>query len=488
MSTIGSLGVGSGLDLNGLLDKMQAVEQIPLNQIKSRQSAYNARISGYGAVQSLLSSLRTASDKLGDASFMNGFKASSSAPDALAASSDSTAVGGSYSVAVSRLAQAQSLVSSGVAGTSDQIGADAATITIQFGRITGTLDVASGTYQAGATYAPDGSKTPISVSLAAGATSLADIRDAINAAAGGALSASIVNDGSSNRLVLASTATGQNSSMRITVGGTNTDLQNLLGNDPQGTQALRQTSAAQDAALTVNGIAITSSSNTVAGAIQGVTLTLASAGSGTVKVDRDAASVKSAIADFVNAYNKLATKLVDMTAYSTDKRSGVLLGDSTVRIVQARLRAIFFEPHTGLAGDPSRLSEIGIGFQRDGTLAINDTTLGAALGSNPSGVTRLFAGNSSSDTTAIAKRFSAVVDTLIADVDGEDKDGLLTVVISGVKKTVTRLDKDAMKLQDRIDARMAIYRAQFQQLDMVMSGMSATSSYLSQQFAKQTTK
>jgi flagellar hook-associated protein 2 len=480
MATIGSLGIGSGLDLNGLMDKLEASERAPLAAIKARQSGYNARLSAYGTLKSLLGTLQAAADKLADASFMTGFKTTSSAATVLTTSGDSTAVAGSYSVNVARLAQSQSLVSGGVATSTADVGSAAATLTIDFGAISGTLNETSGAYDAGASFDADGTRTAVSVALEAGKTSLADVRDAINKAAGGTVTATIVHDGSNNRLVLASSATGLKSSMRVAVGGTNAELNALLGNDPAGVQALRQTVAAQDAALTVNGIAVTSATNTVAASIQGVTLTLAAAGSSVVKVERDTASVEGAINDLVGAYNKLNTKLKDLSAYNAEKRiGGTLLGDSAVRLIQSRLRAALTEPRAGEAGDPKLLSDIGVAFQKDGSLEVKAGKLAAVLAGNPAGVATLFAG--AAGGSGLGKGVSSLVDTL-----NHEDNGLLAVATDGARKAISRLDREYESGEERLEAKLTIYRAQFRQLDSVMSGMTATSNYLSTQFAQLT--
>lgn len=487
MASIGSLGIGSGMDLNGLLDKIQASEQAPLVAIQNRQSAAQARFSAYGVLQGMLASLQAAANQLGKPDFMNAFKASSSATGVLAATADTTALGGTYSINVSKLAKSQTLETSGVASTSAAVGATAATVTISFGKITGTLDPASQQYTS-ATWAPNAGKPAITVNIAAG-QSLVQIRDSINAAAGGAVQASIVNDGTSNHLLMTSTATGANSSMELAVTG-DSAVQALLANDPTqpAGQALKEIGTAQDAALTVNGMNVTSAANTVSGAIQGVTMTLADVGSSTVTVARDTASVKGAITSFVSAYNALASKMKNLTAYNSDtKNGGVLLGDATARAVQERLRSTVFQAHTGLAGDPSRLSEIGVAFQKDGTLAVDDTKVTAALTNNPGGVTRLFAGNDSSDTSGLGDVFSSLIDTFTADPVGDDQDGLVTIAMSGAKKSITSLGDEMQRAQDRIDATMAQYRAQFQQLDLLMSNMQSTSNYLSQQLSALTT-
>lgn len=490
MASIGSLGVGSGLDLNGLLDKIAAAERAPLNAIKSRQGAYNAKISAYGTLRSMLGTLQTAADKLARPDFLNSYKATSASTDVLTVASASTAVAGSYTVNVARLAQSQSLVTEGiVADAAADIGSTSATITIDFGTVTGALDAATGKY-AGAAFAADAGQDPITVTLAAGATSLADVRDAINGAADGAVTASIINDGSSHRLVLTSTATGASSSMEVNVAG-NADLQSLLGHDMEGTQGLRQTVAAQNAALKVNGIDVTSPSNTVEEAMQGVTLTLVDAGTTTVKVERDQSAVETAINDFVNAYNKLNTKMREMTAYNSDKEQGsVLTGDNTARLIQSRLRDALFDAVGGAAaGDPSLLSDLGISAEKDGSLKVDSAALSQALAGNPDGVTYLFAGDG--DTEGLAASFSAAIDALTQDETGDDDDGLLTISTTYAKKAIERLDGDYDRAADRIDAKVEIYRAQFRQLDALMSNMNATSSYLSSQFAalaKQTSK
>lgn len=487
MSSIASLGIGSGMDLNGLLDKLQAAEQAPLQQIQKRQSAVQSRFSAYGLLQGMLASVQGAANQLAKPDFMNAFKASSSATGVLAASADTTALGGNYAINVSKLAKSQTLATGGVASTSAAIGSAGATITISFGTITGTLDPASQQYTS-ATWTPNATKSAITVNLAAG-QSLVQIRDAINTATAGAVQASIVNDGTSNHLLMTSTATGASSSMELAVSG-DSAVQALLANDPTSAigQSLKEIGSAQDALLTVNGMNVTSASNTVSGAIQGVTMTLADVGASTVTVARDTASVKGVINGFVAAYNTLASKMKSLTAYSPGSTSGVLLGDATARAVQQRLRSTMFASHTGQAGDPLRLSDIGVAFQKDGTLAVDDTKLTKALANNPTGVTRLFAGNDSADTTGFGHVVSSLVDTFTADPLGSDQDGLLTVAMAGATKTISSLGDELQRTQDRIDASMAQYRKQFQALDLVMSTMTATSNYLTQQFAADSTK
>ncbi len=488
MTSVGSLGVGSGLDLNGLLDKIGAAERAPLSAIRSRQSSYNARISSYGAVRSMLDALKTAAGKLADPVFMNGMKSSSSAQDVLTVSSDATAVAGSHAVSVSQLARSQTLASTGVASASSDLGAGAAAnITIEFGSIAGTLDAASGKYDPGATFTPDAGKTAVTLSLASGQTSLEEVRDAINKAAAGALSASIVNDGSANRLVLTSTATGAASSMKVSVSG-NAELATLLATDPAATQAMQQTVQAQDAALKVDGIAVTSHSNTVTGAIQGVTLTLAATGGSTVEVERDTASVQAAVNGLVSAYNNLHGKIAQLTAYDAGKKTGGGWWATTPCAPSSRAcaRRCSSRFAGAAAGAPTRLSDVGMAVTKDGSLQEDAAKLGAALAGAPDTVARLFAGDAAAD--GAGDLFSALADAVTRDKSGESEDGFLSIALSAASKRVDQLDEQYDRMDDHIQATLDIYRKQFQQLDAVMSSMTSTSNYLTQVFARTPTK
>lgn len=477
MATIGSLGVGSGLDLTGLMDKLTAAESAPVDMLRKAQTQENARLSAYGTLQGLLATFRSAAAKLADSSFLGAQKATSSAPEVLAATADASAVAGSYAVSVTQLAQAQSLVSAGQASTTTAIGSGAATtVTIDFGTIAGTFNAASGTYAAGATFTADATRSAVSLTVDATNNTLTGIRDAINKTTGIGVTATIVNDGTANRLLLTSTATGQKSSMRISVAG-DAALQSLLANDPAGTQNLQQTVAAGDAALSVNGLAVTSASNAVSGAIQGVTMTLAKAGSTTLAVARDTAAVQSAFTDFVNGYNGFVRKVGDLSKYDVSKKTGgALVGDSVARMAMTQLRAVLTNAIAGGASDPKTLTEVGITFQSDGTLSVNATKLDAALAANAAGVTNVLAGSVAAP--GIAKQLTTTIDAFNAT------DGLFKAASDGASGSLRRLTRDIDDMQARVDAKLARYRTQFQELDRVMSGMTGMSSYLTQQFTK----
>ncbi|MDR6451165.1 flagellar filament capping protein FliD [Variovorax paradoxus] len=475
MASISSLGVGANLELGTLLTQLQTAESQPLVALQQRQVSYTSKLSAYGTLQSSLGTLQAAAKKLSDPALFQGVKAASSATDVLTAAAGSTAAAGTYAIEVTQLAQSQSLVAAGQANTTTAIGSG--TITIDFGTVTGgALDAATGTYN-GSVFTKDAARTAVPITIDGSNNTLAGIRDAINAAKAG-VSASIVNDGSGtpNRLVLTSLQTGEASSMRVSVAG-DAALQNLLNNDPAGTQNLRQTVAGQSAKLTVNGIAVTSANNTVKEAIQGTTLTLLKTGSSSLSTQADTAAAETAINDFVKAYNSLQATANTLTAYNKDSKTGAaLVGDSTLRNLQTRIRQALTTPQAGGPDDMKVLSEIGVAFQKDGTLAVDSTKLKSALASNLAGVSGLFA-SATGSTAGYGKQLSALVDDLTST------GGALKVASDGMTASLKQLDEQYADMKTRVDAKVERYRTQFTQLDLLMSQMNRTSSYLTQQFA-----
>ncbi len=474
MSLISSLGVGSNLDLNGLLDRLAAAESQPLVALQKQQTSYTAKLSAYGTLRGALSTFQSATAKLSGSALFQTFEARSSAADVLAVSTTTNAVAGSYTVDVSQLATAQSLAAHGVPDAKAAIGLG--TLTFDWGAVSGgTLNPTTGHYS-GASYTPDAARSQTLV-VDASCNSLEGLRDAINARTELGVSASLVNDGSASpyRLVLTSRQTGEASSLRLGVTG-DASLSALLAHDPQGldtAQALQQTTAAGNAQLKVQGIAVSSASNTVADAVQGVSLTLAKTGSATVAVTRDAAGVQTAVTAFVNAYNNLLGTATVLTRYDTKKQSAAaLVGDTTLRAVQNKIRVALNSP---LPGNLQLISRLGVSFQKDGTLSLDTATLTKALAQDPAGVSELLAG--STPGQGLAGQLGALVESFTGS------QGLLAAATNGVNSTLKSLDARYAATEQGVQTKVSRFRAQFTQLDGVMARMNSTTSYLSQQFA-----
>jgi len=465
MPSISTLGIGSGLDLNGLLSNIEKAESGSLTAITTQQASYKTKLSAFGSLKSALDGFQSAAAALGKASLFGTVTATSSSTGTLAASADTTAVSGSYTINVTQLAQAQSLVSAGQASATGAIGGG--TITLELGRTDGGV------------FTP-GSAGATQISLGAG-SSLADIRDAINQANAG-VTASIVNDGSGTpyRLAIASNSTGAGATLRIGVSD-NGDIDSaalaaVVAYDPAGTRAMTQTLAGLDAMLSINGIEVSSGSNTVTGAAQGVTLNLQATGTSNVAVKSDTSTIGNAIQSFVAAYNRLQGTMANLTAYDPNSRSGSpLLGDGTTRAIQSQVRAALnaVQPVAG-SNAPSTLMDIGIGFQPDGTLSLDSKKLSDALGGNLTGVQQLFSGADGKSG------FGNQIAGMVGGMTGYK--GILTNAKDGIDATLRSLQDQYDASSARIDATMATYRSQFAQLDLLMSQMNSTSSYLTQQF------
>lgn len=384
--SISSPGIGSGLDVNALVTSLMQPATTKLNLLKSQESSYQTKLSAIGNLKSALSSFQSALTDLSSASSYLQMSAAVVDPTILSASAASDARAGSYAINVSQLAQAQSLTTGGVADQTTAIGSGASTqVTFSFGTVSGGT-LTSGKYL-GASFDPNAGQSSFSITIDNKNNSLQGIRDAINAANGG-VSASIVNDGSSspNRLVLTSSTTGQAMSMKIDVAATgDAAVQSLLANDPTGTQNLTQTVAAQNANLTVNGLAVTSASNSISNAVQGLSFTLMKTGATSVSASNNSSAVTSAVTNFTSAYNTLQNTFTQLTAFDKaggGANNGPLIGDSTVQLVQTRIQSILNARLPGVSTTAlSSLADIGVSSQIDGTLAVDSTKLNKAISS-----------------------------------------------------------------------------------------------------------
>lgn len=382
---LSSPGIGSNLDVSSIVSQLMALESRPLTALAKREAQYQAQLSAYGSLKGALSSFQTALQALATPARFTANKASVADSTILSAGASSSAAAGSYSIAVTTLAQAQKLKSSAFPAASDTLGS---------GRI--TIDF--GTY-AGDTFTLNPDKAAKEITIAPGQNSLAGIRDAINAANAG-VSAGIVNDGTGYRLVISSADSGAVNALRITVDdddGTDTDASGLsqlvFDGRSSGVKNLTETVAAQNAALAIDGIAISKASNTITDAIEGVTLSLLKENSSsTLTVARDSSGVQSAVASFVKAHNDAAKALKDLSAYNASTRQGaVLQGDSAVRSMQSQLRGLLNSALSHAGGGLTTLSDIGVSFQKDGTLALDSGKLQKAIDDKTKDISTLFA-------------------------------------------------------------------------------------------------
>lgn len=451
-ASITSLGVGSGLDLDSILTSLEESKEASLlTPITNQETSVNAEISAYGTLTSALTKLQTAAEALADSSLYESLTSSLSGSGVTAATT-SKAEAGTYKLEVTQLAQAQSLSTSGVASKTTALG-------------TGTLTLQVGTADA------------VSITLDSSNNTLEGIRTAINASGAG-VTASIVNDGSDTpyRLVLTSNSTGTESAMTVSYTGTDSTDQasSLLGYDGSSGN-MTQTVKALDAELTLNGISITSQSNTVEGALQGVTLNLSATGSSqTLTISQDTDAIYDAISTFVTAYNSYVSSVDTLTAYNADSdTAGELLGDSTTRRISTELSS---DLYTAIgSGTFSYLSQLGISLNVDGTLQIDEDTLTSAITDNIDGVSEFFIGT---DGT------SGFIGQMTDDLDNylDEDSGLIVARTDSLESKLVQLEERYAEKQALIDSEMARWTDEFTQLDTLISSLNSTSDYLTTQF------
>jgi len=447
MSTISSLGIGSGLDLNSLVDQLLAAERKPREQrFNLREAGLQAQISAFGTLRGSLSELETATGKL--AGLREGRTVTSSDDVRLGSTATGAAASGRYRVEVENLAAAQSLASVAFDSATEAVG-------------TGTLTLKVGERDA------------VNININAGNDSLSGVRDAINEANAG-VGASIVNDGTGARLVLTANSTGAASTIALTVADADGDNTDMAGLSRLSTVNLEETSAARDARVTINGLTVTSASNTLDKAIEGLTLELkgtTEAGSPiTVDVGQDRAAIREALEGFIKAYNAVVKQVSDFTRYNPETReAGLLLGDSTVRSLGSRLSASLNQNGGGANGAVQNLVSLGVRTDASGALSLAPGSLERALDQD-------FAG-----TLAMV---NDVAGGLRETVRGfTERGGLLDNRADGLRSNIRDIDRQRQALDLRMEQMEARLSRQFGALDAMIGQMQNTSAFLDQQLS-----
>lgn len=420
---ITAAGLGSGLDVNGIVNQLMGLERQPLIALGQKEAAFQAKISAYGSIKSVLSSFQTAVRGASDISKFEAYKATSADTTLYTATASSAAAPGSYGIEVVRLAKTHKLTTAGQASSTATIGAGTATtLTFDFGTIGGGTLGVDGKYSgASRTFDLNPLKSTKTVTIDSTNNTLEGIRSAINNANIG-VTATLLNDGSADtpyRLVLTSNDTGAVNSLRVAVSG-DTTLQGLLAYDSTATQSLAQTDVDQHASLNnaqlvVDGFSVSKASNTITDVIEGVTLNLiktsATGVAATLTVARDIASVKAAVESFVKAYNDIQKTITSLTAYNASTKQGaVLQGDASALGVLNQIRGTLNNPVQFASGTLTLLSQAGVSFQKDGTLSLDKAKLDVAIASNANDIAKLFAAVGTA-TDSLVSHASAAANT-----------------------------------------------------------------------------
>jgi flagellar hook-associated protein 2 len=475
MPALTSLGIGSGVDLNTMLPQLVALERKPLAQMQAEASKLQTKVSSFGQIQSLVSRLQDAANKLkGTGSGVWSQSTAKSANEAVvSAVGGSAAAAGNYGVTVTSLAAAQT--------TSTAVPFDDASALVG----AGTLTLELGTWSTGQTaFTAKTGTTAVTLEVTA-ADTVQTLRDKINALGAG-VSASVVTDANGTRLALRSSTTGAANGFRITAADADgnhvdgTGLSRVAFDPPNGTTGTVLGQAAANAVASVNGVTVNSASNELVGVVDGLTLRLrgTSATAVDVAVSPDTDAITTAVTDFAAAYSDLAKTIGEQTKYdATSKVGGPLQGDSAVGGVLARLRGVV-NSASGASATFARLSDVGLELQRDGTLSVNSGKLGKAV-ANLDALKKAFTNTDAAvpANEGFARRFASLASDLLA------ADGSLTTRTAGLRKLISENTQKQSRLEDRVERYQERLTQQFTAMDSNLARLNALNSYVTQQLA-----
>ena len=390
---ITATGIGSGLDVESLVSQLVLSDVQPVeNRLNSKEPTYLAQLTAYGSVKSALAKFQTAAASASAASQYTGKLASTSSSDAVTATAEPSAAVADYAVDVVSLATSQSLASGAFSATTETLGTG--TLTISLGTV--TYDSVAGSVTG---FTQKSGTSAVSVVIDSSNNTLTGVRDALNAASAG-LNASVVNDGSGYRLVIQSNTTGAENAISISVDDTgdsnstdNAGLSQLAFNESAAN--ILQTGSGADAAIKINGLDVTSPSNTVSGAVEGVSFMLKkiTSSAATVAITKDTAKATAGMNGLINGFNQLNAELNSLTAYNAAaSRSSVLTGDATLRNLASNVRASLNAAVANSGGQYSTLAELGITTNViDGSLSLNNTKFAAILENDATDVAKVLA-------------------------------------------------------------------------------------------------
>jgi flagellar hook-associated protein 2 len=378
MSSIKSTGLGSGLEINNIVNAIVGAEKDPaMAKITKSTATATAKISAYGMLNSELSAFKSSYSELSKSSTFSAASAISSDPEILDTKLGVGAETGNWTFEVKQLAQAHTLVSAAntFSSVNDPIGTGE--ISLRFGSYSKATDAAGITTDA---FSVNADKPIETLTIDSSNNSLTGLRDAINEG-DYSVNASIINDGTDYRLVVTSKETGKENAIELTVAdddGNNSDNAGLSGfvYSAENKNA-EQTSVAQDAKIAMDGITISRSSNEITSVIEGVTLNLQGETQPGKKVSlnisKDTTKVEEQLHGFVDNYNSMIGKMNELTAFNGQgTENGILNGDATVRNIQSLMRGVLNSQVDHIGGSVQSFADLGILTARDGTLELNE--------------------------------------------------------------------------------------------------------------------
>jgi flagellar hook-associated protein 2 len=434
--------VGSGLDIPTIVSQLVAADRAPVeNRINNLGTAATAKLSALGNIKSALSNLQSSLGTLSSAITTPSFKTTVASDAGFTASTSSSAAAGNYDIEVVNLATANKLTSDSFSAE-EKVGA-------------GSLQIAFGSTSLDVTVADD--------------MSLASLAREINRVADGkGVTASIITSDQGQHLVLSATGTGSEGAITMTASGSDR-LGELAWDGSSG--GMTQTVAAQDAEVIIDGRTRTGSTNTFTDLVEGVTINLTKATTGSahnLSIAADSSTAKSSLQAFVSVYNATVSALKSSSSYNADtKKASVLTGDSMVRTLQNQLRNLVG------GNNVTDLKAIGVSVGKDGTLSFDASSYDKSIAEQPNLAARLL-GKDGSLTTPLQSLLKSNLDS---------GTGVLVQRTDSLNKQISKLEKELDELDLRMDKVYDRYTAQFTSMDSLVASMQSTSNYLTTQLA-----
>jgi flagellar hook-associated protein 2 len=451
-STVTSTGIGSGLDITGIVSSLTtAYGAAQTSQLTNQQNTLDAQVSAYGSFTSALDTLKLSLNSLETPSKLAAFDATVADKTIATATTDATAVAGSYTLEVDSLATAAKLTSAPVLGTNTAVG-------------TGTLTISTG-----------GASADINISSSN--NSLAGIAAAINSASNNpGVTASVITSTDGQRLVLTGTSTGAGNAITVTQSGGDGGLASLVYDPANGITNLTDSQDAADAQFKINGFAGTSASNLVSTALTGVTINLlaptATGVTTTLSVTPDTTTAQTNIDSFVTALNGVLTSIQSLTSYDPSTgQAGPLNGNSVLQSFQNQLQNILGKVVQGNTGSVKSLTDLGLSANADGSYSIDDTKLGNALSGSLASVGTLLGG-----TNGIMTQLDTLINGYIKP------GGLLATINTGLQTSLSNVADQQTALAAQLAQYSATLTAEYNAMDTAVAKLKQTQTYLNAEF------
>lgn len=416
---ITAAGVGSGIDVESIISQLMLIEQRPLNALEQRKTDSTTELSDIGRLRSALDELETVAEKISDPDGFGAYTSVSTDEDVLVATTTEGRFPENHDLNITALAENHRVISSVYTDGTDTVAS-------------GQYDFSSG-------------DESFSVTIDASANSLFSLRDAINNSADNtSIQATILNTDAGSQLLLTAIESG---------------TENAISAPAEFTEL----TAAKDAEFTINGLAVTSSTNTVTNVVAGLTLELKTVGTASIESTRSIDAMEELYEEFASTYNRLRDTI---SALST----GSLQGDSLLRRVESGVREEFFTATDTGDGNTISLLDLGFSLDKNGVLSVDTEELNEVIDGGMNTLINAFTMEDTGIGDRLISRISVFTET----------GGFFDIRGDSIDERNKLIDFQIERLEYRLEQTESRYRKQFSAMDALVTQLQSNGNYLSQ--------